>query len=129
MVRRGYDKWSISVEDYPASYYPDYIAGPYLIPGTTALTLYEKAITESLPAIPFEDVYITGLVADKVGIGRNHLSSILFCNECNPLTLDYCFYKNYTIFWQQFNDQSIRIVWNYFQTGIICSESGGRDRC
>ena len=128
-VRRGSDKWSISREDYPSNQYPDYIGGPYLIPGPAALALYETAITNSLPAIPFEDVHITGVVAEKCMIPRKHLTSLLYLSMgCQPTELDYCFYQNYTIFWQNFDNKALRKVWNDFQNDRICQSKEGK-RC
>lgn len=129
LVFRGSDKWSISRQDYTSNQYPDYIAGPYLMPGSAAVVLYETAITKSLPALPFEDVYITGVVAQKCQIERKHMTSLLYLTKgCQPTAIDYCFYKNYTIFWQQFDDQSLRSVWTDFKKDRICSTNRSK-RC
>ena len=128
-VLRGKDKWAISLEDFPQSFYPDYIGGPYLIPGRYIPYLYETAINKCLPALTFEDVYITGIVAEKTGVKRSRLSSLLFTYPgCPVLRLDYCYYKNYSIFWQGFSDYQLRTVWNIFKSGDVCPSKGDQ-RC
>jgi hypothetical protein len=126
-VFRGTDKWSISEIDYPENYYPDFIGGPYLIPGSLILPLYETAVTKALPAIPFEDVYLTGIVANKLQIARKRLSSVIYINgECNMNKLDICYHKNVSIFWQGLNDSTIRKVWEKYQNRTVCPSSGSR---
>jgi hypothetical protein len=126
-VFRGTSKWSISEIDYPENYYPDYIAGPYLIPGSLILPLYETAVTKALPAVPFEDVYLTGIVANKLKIPRKRLSSLININgQCNMNELDICYHKKVSIFWQELDDSTIRKVWEKYQNMTICPSSGSR---
>ncbi len=91
-------------------YYPSFIGGPWIIPGSRALALYHTAITQTLPAIPFEDVYITGIVASKLNIQRKELSGLMYFDPlygCDTEKLDMCWYYNHSIFWQGINDSSM----------------------
>ena len=119
-------KWYITIEDYPDEYYPDYMAGSYLIPGGYTPLLYETAVNECLPAFPLEDVYITGIVAEKAGVKRSRLSTILITDkECHPvINLDYCYYENYTIIEEGFNNETLREVWKIYKNGEFCQSKG-----
>jgi beta-1,3-galactosyltransferase 1 len=120
-------KWFLNDIDYPEKYYPDFIAGPYLIPESLILPLYETAVTEALPAVPFEDVYLTGIVANKLQIPRKSLSSLIYVKEnCKILEFDFCYYKNVSIFWQGLDDSTIREVWKTYQNKNVCPSSGSR---
>jgi hypothetical protein len=117
-------KWFLNDIDYPEKYYPDFIAGPYLIPGSLILPLYETAVTKALPAIPFEDVYLTGIVASKLKIARKNLSSLIYVKDgCNVLNFRFCYYKNVSIFWQGLDDSTIRIVWKTYQNKNVYPSS------
>lgn len=62
-------KWSIPYESYKDKLYPDYIVGPYLITNDSVFPLYHYAINH-LPANAFDDVYITGILAQQLGTKR-----------------------------------------------------------
>ena len=121
-VWRGTDKWSISAIDYSPNFYPDYIGGPYLIPGRHVLPLYETVVNKCLPGLPFEDVYITGIVANETKIRRKKLSSLLYLREgCRALVSDFCDYKSYTIFWQRLDDNQMRQLWQIYRKDVCHS--------
>ena len=72
-----WNKWLVSYSEYPrdeekfpgniTEYYPDYIVGWLLItnPGTSA-RLVQQA--QSTPYLYIEDVWVTGILRDKIGI-------------------------------------------------------------
>ena len=124
-VSRGSGKWSVSSKEYPKNHYPNYIGGPYLIPGCHVLPLYETVVNKCLPALPFEDVYITGIVANEINIERKKLSSLLYLREgCRALELDFCYYKSYSIFWQGLDDNQMRQLWQMFREDYVCPSIG-----
>jgi beta-1,3-galactosyltransferase 1 len=126
-VFREKNGWSISEIDYPENYYPDFIGGPYLIPGSLILPLYKTAVTKALPAVPFEDVYLTGIVANKLQIARKNLSSVIYLNgQCHISKVDFCYHKNVSIFWQGLDDLMIRKVWKKYQNRTVCPSRGSR---
>ncbi|XP_022254990.1 beta-1,3-galactosyltransferase 5-like [Limulus polyphemus] len=67
--RNKKSKWYVPPEIYPYEYYPDFLAGPaYLISGDATSLLY--AARESTVFFYLEDVYITGILAEKAGVRR-----------------------------------------------------------
>ncbi len=62
-------KYYISPEVYPESTYPQFVTGPsYLISGSAVSKIFAEAMATSY--IHLEDVFITGVVAEKLGIPR-----------------------------------------------------------
>ncbi|XP_037555602.1 beta-1,3-galactosyltransferase 1 [Dermacentor silvarum] len=64
-----YGKWYVPKSIFPNATYPDYVNGPaYLISGDSV-----PLLLRSVSVVPYffiEDVYITGLLADKAGVRR-----------------------------------------------------------
>ncbi|XP_054159950.1 lactosylceramide 1,3-N-acetyl-beta-D-glucosaminyltransferase-like [Oppia nitens] len=105
--RNSRDKWFISSDDYQSSTYPDYISGPYLIPGRYMLPMYETAVAHYMPALPFEDVYVAGQLAKHLNITRKRWQSLVYLTDpINVKKIDFC-QIDVTIFWQQFNSDLI----------------------
>ncbi|XP_054159949.1 lactosylceramide 1,3-N-acetyl-beta-D-glucosaminyltransferase-like [Oppia nitens] len=113
MVKRNpLSKWYLSYEETPNSRFPDFIGGPSLIPGCYCLALYETTITQFMPALPFEDVLITGLVANHLNIKREDLISELFIGpEYDVNSVDICQYQQMAVIWQRLTDKIIRRFW------------------
>ncbi|KAH9403680.1 Beta-1,3-galactosyltransferase 1, partial [Tyrophagus putrescentiae] len=63
-------KWAIDRWYYPYKFYPAYAPSMYLIPGNATLAMYETVTssptTDTIPALPIEDAYITGILAKKL---------------------------------------------------------------
>ncbi|XP_064476299.1 beta-1,3-galactosyltransferase 1-like [Ornithodoros turicata] len=70
--RNSVSKWYLPVRVYKKPVFPDFLAGPaYLFTGDCAPVLYNVSFT--VPYLPLEDVFLTGVVAQKAGITRkNH---------------------------------------------------------
>ena len=68
----------------------------------------------SLPWLPFEDVFITGVLAQKLSLERKHMREVLYLyllgDTCVASELDLCFYSEYAIFWQNLNDEELRLL-------------------
>jgi len=60
-------KWYISRRVYPGAKWPDFIVGAHIMTSDCIALLYCKALY-TLPAIAFEDVYITGVLAKGLPI-------------------------------------------------------------
>jgi hypothetical protein len=66
-------KWSITVEEWPWDNYPPYLFGPaVLLHGSTIVRLL--AAFQTTPMISFDDLYYTGICAEKAGV-KVHYSS------------------------------------------------------
>ncbi|KAI9561280.1 hypothetical protein GHT06_012236 [Daphnia sinensis] len=64
-LREG--KWYISWDDWPWSNYPVYFSGAAVIlPGCTITSLLAAA--QTIPYLPFDDAFLTGLCTSKAGI-------------------------------------------------------------
>ncbi|KAH7971140.1 hypothetical protein HPB49_019497 [Dermacentor silvarum] len=65
-------KWYMSREEYAPDTYPPYLAGAgYLISGDSIAAL--ESITEDECFFPFEDVYLTGIIAERAQVNRSGL--------------------------------------------------------
>ena len=83
-------KWYVPETAFNGSIYPNFATGPaYMFSGDATRQLLETAI--SLTPIYLEDVYVTGIVADRAGIRR--LNHALFKNV--PLRVDACTFKRF----------------------------------
>lgn len=67
-----YKKWYVSRKEFQEDIYPDYvIGGAYLISMDLPSLLYEESTRT--PLFRFEDIYINGILAEKIGVPRtNH---------------------------------------------------------
>ena len=62
-----YGQWRVDAEQLPDEYYPPYCAGcAYLLRTEAARTIMSSFHT--VPILPIEDVYVTGMVAKKTGL-------------------------------------------------------------
>ncbi|XP_076366109.1 beta-1,3-galactosyltransferase 5-like [Tachypleus tridentatus] len=74
-VRKRNNKWFVSVKEFPYRRYPEYASGPmYFMPVETARRLY--GVVQTTRYVSMEDVFVTGLCADKVGIKRANVARI-----------------------------------------------------
>ena len=125
--RKTNSKFFLSKSDFKLNSYPDYTGGPWLMSGAVVPILYETAITQSLPALPYEDVYITGLVATKAGIKRRQLSGLVYFSKTEFNKLNNCWFSENIIFWQNLDDLMIKNIWHNIENSrqLICVQSNG----
>jgi hypothetical protein len=107
--RSNTSKWFISYESYSSSIYPDFMIGPYIISNDSIYPIYIE-ILNSLPALAFEDVFITGIIAGKCNISRVNTNHIV--------RLDWFNMKSSEINFEIFNS-NILIVHNFNYNLII----------
>ena len=71
---KRYGQWKVDYRQYPQQRFPPYCSGcAYVISGDMASRLYHVTQTNQSPAlIPVEDVFVTGLLAEKVGVSCRH---------------------------------------------------------
>lgn len=87
--RRKDSKWYVPEEVYPNEMYPQFLCGVgYLMSIDVAIRLYEESFKHELFFI--EDVFITGICADLIGMKRrNHLGFHFYEHpvmvECNAI--------------------------------------------
>ena len=64
-------KWYISKKSYNQSTYPTYVSGTaYAMTTSAAVAMFE--VSPTVPLLPWEDIYITGLCAQKAGLDIIH---------------------------------------------------------
>ncbi|XP_043471925.1 beta-1,3-galactosyltransferase 5-like [Leptopilina heterotoma] len=68
-IRNKKNKYYVSMEQYKLPVFPDFTTGPaYLFSKDIVPNLYEGALNQTF--LPLEDVFITGIVAQSLGIKR-----------------------------------------------------------
>lgn len=117
VARSNTSKWAISKETYPQVVYPSFIRGVYLIPGQLTIRLYEAIVSEpranTLPALPFEDVYISGILPAKAAIARVYM-------ECFILAQHEVVYNNtallaqHSVFFNSLTIEKLKHLWDLF---------------
>lgn len=85
-IRNNKSKYYVSLEQFKPPIFPHFCTGPaYLITSDCVKDLYEKAL--NLTYLKLEDVYTTGIVAEKVGVKRvlvnEFLNRRIAFNTCN----------------------------------------------
>ena len=76
-------KWKISREEYPLNFYPPYESGSaYIISADLIHELY--ALSEYVPHIFIDDVYITGILAKIIGARHVKHSGFAFWTDKRP---------------------------------------------
>ena len=106
-----------SPQYYPYRFYPTYQRGAYLIPGKFTTQLYEAVVSEplrqqSLPALPFDDVYITGILAAKSAIPRAHFEGVVLITDKN--VNDTRAISDYTVHFNSLCPLKLQKYWNLF---------------
>ncbi|XP_074649116.1 lactosylceramide 1,3-N-acetyl-beta-D-glucosaminyltransferase-like [Tubulanus polymorphus] len=72
-----YKKWGVSEDEYSGRVYPDYCLGSgYLFPYRTVKKLYD--VSRTTKPLFLEDVFLTGIVAEKAGIERINGNCFIF---------------------------------------------------
>ncbi|KAH8022873.1 hypothetical protein HPB51_006231 [Rhipicephalus microplus] len=65
-------KWYLSPEEFPRDVFPDYITGGMYVVGGRVVNLLYRA-TGQVPFFRVEDIYLTGMCAERAGITRVNL--------------------------------------------------------
>jgi hypothetical protein len=123
--RNRRSKFFISRSDFDLNKYPDYTGGPWLMSGQLVPGLYETAL-QSLPALPWEDVFITGVSASKLGVRRRQLTGLVYFQKSQFNQLNHCWFRENVIFWQNLDEMMIRNGWrNVVNTrDMVCLSKG-----
>ncbi|KAJ2945694.1 hypothetical protein O0L34_g534 [Tuta absoluta] len=78
------NKWYVTEEEYSAGYYPIYCAGMAIIYSQDVVpSLLEMA--QNIPYFWIDDVHITGVIAEKIGISRTSLSRLVLTKKRGDL--------------------------------------------
>ncbi|XP_014469067.1 PREDICTED: beta-1,3-galactosyltransferase 5-like [Dinoponera quadriceps] len=75
-IRNRKSKYYVSQAQFQQSVFPDFTTGPaYLLSSDTVRRLYDAALDHTY--LKLEDVFMTGIVAHKLGIKRSHANEFL----------------------------------------------------
>uniref|UniRef100_A0A182NR88 RING-type E3 ubiquitin transferase n=1 Tax=Anopheles dirus TaxID=7168 RepID=A0A182NR88_9DIPT len=113
-------KWYSPTYMYDKDVYPNYLSGTaYLMNLEAVKTLYRASL--STPIFHLEDVYLTGIVADRVKIRRRHHPLFFY-----SYTKDLCALRG-MISQHQLQPSEIRAAYDYItNTSIVCNGPGKR---
>jgi Galactosyltransferase len=72
-VKRSFrSKWRVTFAEFPLYYYPDYCSGWFIVYVRSTIAHLLRQI-ESVPYLWVDDVYVTGLLAQKAGVERKSI--------------------------------------------------------
>ncbi|XP_076394516.1 beta-1,3-galactosyltransferase 5 isoform X2 [Megachile rotundata] len=75
-IRNKKSKYYVSRTQFKHAVFPDFTTGPaYLLSSDVVRKLYDAALDQTY--LKLEDVFVTGIVADKLGIKRTHANEFL----------------------------------------------------
>ena len=71
---KRYGQWQVEYKQFPFSVFPPYCSGcAYALSGDMAARFYQVyQADQALPFIPVEDVYITGILGERLGVVCKH---------------------------------------------------------
>lgn len=105
--RNKADKNFVSIDDYPASSYPDFVVGPsYVYTRLTSREIYSVIFNTSF--LNFEDVFLNGLCADKALVLRVHHDD--FGVNSGEMTWDLCIIHE-LISIHDINADNMQLLW------------------
>lgn len=112
-IRDKYSKWYMPYEWYPHDKFPKYVCGPgYVMSADVVKKLYECA--KNTPFIHLEDVFLTGICAEKINIKPEQ--NELFV--CNNFGFNFCYDKELVIF-HYYTPDMIKYAY-YLLNGDLC---------
>jgi beta-1,3-galactosyltransferase 1 len=122
------NKWLVPKDLYPEDYYPPYLSGAAYVMSTDIIEkLYKSSINNSGPILDIDDLYLTGIIAEKYNIQRHDNSEfyssnsdggycgIEVCKMYTLLTLHGCESVNETLLlWNSWKNCSMESCEYYF---------------
>ena len=115
-------KWTISFEEWPWTNYPSYFFGPAIVlPQSTITPLF--AASQTIPLMPIDDVYLTGICTEKAKIKLRFSS-----NSFTLVFLSLIFwrilgcwkgYRNNTVFYYQVLPIIFTDIFLFLKTSIF----------
>lgn len=106
--------WALSPEEFPFDHFPPYASGTaYIISGDIVLPLFQ--MSEHVPLVPIEDVYVTGVLAKMVGSLLVHQNGFTSWNAFSPRTCDVILGRILT--GTKMTSNSLRRMWQRIKGG------------
>lgn len=109
-IRSKKSKYYVSQTQFKHTVFPDFTTGPaYLLSSDIVRKLYDAALDQTY--LKLEDVFITGIVADKLGIKRTHDNEFLnkkisysVCNVERSISIHMVKYSEQFDLWKKLFD-------------------------
>nr|XP_027203520.1 putative UDP-GlcNAc:betaGal beta-1,3-N-acetylglucosaminyltransferase LOC100288842 [Dermatophagoides pteronyssinus] len=124
VIRLQKNKFFTSFHDFPKKFYPLYTGSAWLMNGrSSCLFIYLAAIQQSMPALLWEDIYITGIVPEKlekiskIPFKRYQMPGFQF--NVKPKHIDQCIYNRSIIFTEQMKETNLQSIWNHVNNNSV----------
>ncbi|KAH9528530.1 hypothetical protein DERF_002471 [Dermatophagoides farinae] len=124
VIRLQKNKFFTSFRDYSKKFYPLYSGSAWLMNGrSSCLFIYLAAVQQAMPALLWEDIYITGIVPEKlekiskISFRRHQIPGFQFNVE--PKHIDQCIYNRSIIFTEKMKESNIESIWNRVTRQIV----------
>ncbi|XP_017879349.1 beta-1,3-galactosyltransferase 5-like [Ceratina calcarata] len=109
-IRNKKSKYYVSQAQFKRAIFPDFTTGPaYLLSSDIVRKLYDAALDQTY--LKLEDVFVTGIVADKLGIKRTHANEFLnkkisysACNVQRSISIHMVKYSEQFDLWKKLLD-------------------------
>ena len=106
--------WRVSPDEFPFQYFPPYASGSaYILSADIIEGLYD--MSEHVPLIPIEDVYVTGVLGKIIGVTLVHEDGFTSWNAFSPRTCDLALGRIFT--GTKMTSNSLRRMWQRLQNG------------
>lgn len=113
-IRKSSSKYYVSVNIYPQSFFPDFTTGPaYLVTKDAIHDLYNTALSSTF--LKLEDVFMTGIVAQNIGVKRVHINEFYnkripynVCNIRKSISIHMVKYHEQFMLWEKLHDNRVR---------------------
>lgn len=113
-IRKSSSKYYVSINLYPKTFFPDFTTGPaYLVSNDAIHDLYTNALNATY--LKLEDVFMTGVVAQSIGIKRVHINEFYnkripynVCNVRKAVSIHMVKYHEQFILWEKLHDTRVR---------------------
>ena len=118
VLRSG--KWGLKREQFPFKYFPPYFAGScYIITADLSSDLYE--VSEYVPHIHIDDVYITGILSNILNITMMTKTGFAYANTKPVSTCE--FLKKPVIASTKMTPLRLKTFWKDVESRINCSST------
>lgn len=112
--RNAQSKYFVSKAHYRAAVYPNFLTGPaYLVSRDSVHDMYAQALNTTFLWV--EDVFMTGVVAESIGIRRIHVNEFMnrriafnVCNVRKTISVHMVKFYEQFILWEKLHDTRIR---------------------
>lgn len=112
--RNAQSKYFVDKAQFKAAIYPNFLTGPaYLVTRDSVHDMYQQAL--NMTFLRVEDVFMTGVVAESIGIQRIHVNefvnrriSINVCNIRKTISVHMVKFFEQFILWEKLHDTRMR---------------------